>query len=217
MNVISVLILFIAILSKSWTAHLPSIKEVYHSNQLQLHDFHSVTQDQLIPHQSYDKNDDVVDLQITTDDHDDDDRSAKHRERRQISDWLIAPNTRWCGRGNLANGTYNHLGGASSADKCCRKHDHCQLYIPAMSNRFELFNYRPYTLSHCNCDRRFRTCLKMANDEDAKTIGKLFFNMVTSQCFILKTERICQQRSDDDSCEREIVRQKAYLRNNKKF
>ncbi|TMW53002.1 hypothetical protein DOY81_001865, partial [Sarcophaga bullata] len=110
------------------------------------------------------------------------------RQKRQLSDFLIAPNTRWCGRGNTANGTYNHLGGASMADKCCRTHDHCKLYIPAMSNRFDLFNYRPYTLSHCNCDRRFRTCLKMANDEDANTIGKLFFNLVQTQCFVLTKE-----------------------------
>ncbi|XP_030378113.1 phospholipase A2 [Scaptodrosophila lebanonensis] len=149
-----------------------------------------------------------------------DDVVAPERVRRQVSDWFIAPNTRWCGRGNLANGTYNDLGGASLADKCCRKHDHCQLYIPAMSNRYELFNYRPYTLSHCSCDRRFRTCLKMAGDEDANTIGKLFFNMVQTHCFVLKSERVCQQRGtgdDANTCLQEKVRRKAYLKNNKKF
>lgn len=139
------------------------------------------------------------------------------REKRQLSDFLIAPNTRWCGRGNTANGTYNHLGGASMADKCCRTHDHCKLYIPAMSNRFDLFNYRPYTLSHCNCDRRFRTCLKMANDEDANTIGKLFFNLVQTQCFVLTKEVVCQKRDSDGTCIKEHVKQKAYLRYNKKY
>lgn len=139
------------------------------------------------------------------------------RKRRELDDWLIAPNTRWCGRGNTANGTYNHLGGASMADKCCRKHDHCKVYISAMSNKYGLFNYRPYTLSHCSCDRRFRTCLKMANDEDAKTIGHLFFNMVQTQCFVLSKERVCQERAADGSCKREHVKQKAHLRNNKKF
>lgn len=139
------------------------------------------------------------------------------RQRRQLSDFLIAPNTRWCGRGNTANGTYNHLGGASTADKCCRTHDHCKLYIPAMSNRFDLFNYRPYTLSHCNCDRRFRTCLKMANDEDANTIGKLFFNLVQTQCFVLAKEIVCQQRANDGTCFKEHIKQKAFLKNNKKY
>lgn len=144
---------------------------------------------------------------------------TRSRQRRQLSDFFIAPNTRWCGRGNTANGTYNHLGGASMADKCCRTHDHCKFYIPAMSNRYDLFNYRPYTLSHCNCDRRFRTCLKMANDEDANTIGKLFFNLVQTQCFVLtKKEVICQQRAHDGTCLKEHhIKQKAYLRNNKKY
>ncbi|XP_052850098.1 acidic phospholipase A2 PA4 [Drosophila gunungcola] len=147
--------------------------------------------------------------------------SSAVRRKRQLSDWLIAPNTRWCGRGNLANGTYNDLGGASKADKCCRKHDHCKMWIDGMSNRYDLFNYRPYTLSHCNCDLRFRTCLKMAGDEDANAIGKLFFNVVQTQCFGLKSETVCIQRGgsgkEDDPCLKEEVRHKAFLRNNKRF
>ncbi|XP_016994679.2 acidic phospholipase A2 PA4 [Drosophila takahashii] len=147
--------------------------------------------------------------------------AVRRRERRQLSDWLIAPNTRWCGRGNLANGTYNDLGGASKADKCCRKHDHCKMWIDGMSNRYDLFNYRPYTLSHCSCDLRFRTCLKMAGDEDANAIGKLFFNVVQTQCFGLKAETVCVQRGgsgkESDPCLKEETRQKAFLRNNKRF
>ncbi|KAH8373569.1 hypothetical protein KR200_001395 [Drosophila serrata] len=143
------------------------------------------------------------------------------RRKRHLSDWLIAPNTRWCGRGNLANGTYNDLGGASKADKCCRKHDHCKMWIDGMSNRYDLFNYRPYTLSHCSCDLRFRTCLKMAGDEDANAIGKLFFNIVQTHCFSLKAETVCVKRGgtgkESDPCEREEVRHKAYLRSNKRF
>uniref|UniRef100_A0A1I8MX66 phospholipase A2 n=1 Tax=Musca domestica TaxID=7370 RepID=A0A1I8MX66_MUSDO len=143
--------------------------------------------------------------------------SDKIRERRDISDWLIAPNTRWCGRGNNANDTYNHLGGASVVDKCCRKHDHCKVYIPAMSIRYGAFNYRPYTLSHCNCDRRFRTCLKMAGDEDSKTIGQFFFNIVQMKCFTLSKERICEERSDDGGCKSEQIKYKAQIRDNRKF
>ncbi|BFG00887.1 acidic phospholipase A2 PA4 [Drosophila madeirensis] len=150
-----------------------------------------------------------------------DDVAALVRKRRHLSDWLIAPNTRWCGRGNLANGTYNDLGGASMADKCCRKHDHCQLWIDGMSTRYDLFNYRPYTLSHCSCDRRFRTCLKMAGDEAANAIGKLFFNVVQTQCFSLRVETVCLERGagagSSGQCLREDLRQKAVLRSNKRF
>ncbi|XP_061393084.1 acidic phospholipase A2 PA4 [Musca vetustissima] len=141
------------------------------------------------------------------------------RQRRELTDWLIAPNTIWCGRGNNANDTYNNLGGATAADKCCRKHDHCKVYIPAMSSRYGVFNYRPYTLSHCNCDRRFRTCLKMANDEDSKTIGKFFFNIVQMKCFTLDKEISCEERGDKATgeCLTERIKYKAYVRNNKKF
>lgn len=148
----------------------------------------------------------------------DDDVPTSRRHRREVTDWFIAPNTRWCGRGNLANGTYNRLGGASLADKCCRKHDHCKISIPGMAKGYDIFNFRPYTLSHCSCDRRFRTCLKMANDEDAATIGKLYFNLVT-QCFVVRTERVCQQHGNgkDAQCLKHLEHKKAYLKDNLKF
>lgn len=76
------------------------------------------------------------------------------RKKRALSDWLIAPNTKWCGRGQLAD-KYSELGGASKADKCCRRHDLCKFNIYAMTTKWRLFNYRPFTLSHCNCDMRF--------------------------------------------------------------
>lgn len=80
--------------------------------------------------------------------------SIWHRKKRAISDWLIAPNTKWCGRGQTAD-KYSELGGASKADKCCRRHDHCKFNIYGMSTKWRLFNYQPFTISHCNCDARF--------------------------------------------------------------
>lgn len=76
------------------------------------------------------------------------------RKKRALSDWLIAPNTKWCGRGHSAD-RYMHLGGASRADMCCRRHDHCKLNIKGMSASWLYFNFRPFTLSHCSCDKRF--------------------------------------------------------------
>ncbi|XP_055845723.1 acidic phospholipase A2 PA4 [Episyrphus balteatus] len=146
----------------------------------------------------------------------DDDDDFHSRRKRALSDWLIAPNTRWCGRGNTA-GSYNHLGGASSADKCCRRHDHCQHNIPGMATKYDLFNYRPFTLSHCSCDRRFHTCLKMASNSDANMVGKLFFNVVQTQCFVLKPEKVCLQRSTEGVCEKEGIKHKAYLKDNLDF
>lgn len=77
----------------------------------------------LAEQQHYVHNNDVL-LANNADDNDESYSTLPHsRQKRQLSDFLIAPNTRWCGRGNTANGTYNHLGGASMADKCCRTHD----------------------------------------------------------------------------------------------
>lgn len=75
------------------------------------------------------------------------------RKKRALSDWLIVPHTKWCGRGQTAD-NYSQLGGASKADKCCRRHDHCKFNIYAMTTKWRLFNYRPFTISHCSCDMR---------------------------------------------------------------
>ena len=76
------------------------------------------------------------------------------RKKRALSEWLIAPNTKWCGRGQTAE-KYNQLGGASKADKCCRRHDHCRFNIHAFTTKYDLINMRPFTISHCSCDQRF--------------------------------------------------------------
>ncbi|XP_035793826.1 uncharacterized protein LOC118467436 isoform X1 [Anopheles albimanus] len=81
------------------------------------------------------------------------------RHKRAIADWFLSPNTKWCGKGHSAS-RYNQLGGASRADMCCRKHDHCQLMIPAMGTRWQLFNFGAITLSHCACDKRLVVLLR---------------------------------------------------------
>lgn len=144
--------------------------------------------------------------------------STEHieRKKRDLSDWLIAPNTKWCGRGHSA-GRYSQLGGASRADKCCRKHDHCRVNIPGLTTKWQLFNFRLFTLSHCNCDSRFRTCLKMADSPDANMIGRIFFNVVQTKCFVLKPEKVCKHRSWWGKCEKKILRKRAHIRDNRKF
>ncbi|XP_055707000.1 uncharacterized protein LOC129804039 isoform X2 [Phlebotomus papatasi] len=139
-----------------------------------------------------------------------------NRRKRALSDMFRMPNTKWCGTGNGA-GVYNQLGGASKADMCCRKHDHCKLNIHAMTTKWQFFNYRFYTISSCSCDRRFRTCLKMADSPDANIVGKIFFNIVQSKCFILKPEKYCKQRSWWGECLKKGIRKRAHLRDNRKY
>lgn len=138
------------------------------------------------------------------------------RHKRAIADWFLSPNTKWCGRGHSAE-RYHHLGGASRADMCCRQHDYCKLNIPGMTTKWDLFNYRPYTVSHCSCDQRFRTCLKMADSSDANMVGKLFFNIVQSKCFVLKPETVCTKTSWWGKCEKKVRRKRAHIRDNRKY
>ncbi|CAG2067380.1 unnamed protein product [Timema podura] len=75
------------------------------------------------------------------------------RSKRELTDVLIVPGTKWCGPHQLAS-RYVELGPLSLIDRCCRKHDHCRIAIPGFSNKYHFFNYRPFTLSHCGCDSR---------------------------------------------------------------
>ncbi|XP_063216563.1 uncharacterized protein LOC134527637 isoform X3 [Bacillus rossius redtenbacheri] len=143
-------------------------------------------------------------------------RHAGHqleRRARALSDALIAPGTKWCGPRQSAT-SYAQLGAWSRADKCCRRHDHCPSAVPAFSLRHGLFNYRPFTLSHCRCDRRFRTCLKMCNTGAANLVGKLFFNIVQTKCFVLKPKKMCVKKSWWGKCEKYAYKKRAHLRDN---
>jgi hypothetical protein len=76
-----------------------------------------------------------------------------YRKKRGIAGMFIAPGTKWCGPKHLAN-DYVDLGGLSNLDRCCRRHDLCPHSISGFSTKYHLFNYRPFSVSHCHCDRR---------------------------------------------------------------
>lgn len=126
-------------------------------------------------------------------------KSVKEDEKRAKRSILIFPGTKWCGKGNEAK-FVSDLGSAAGPDKCCLEHDGCPYIIQGLTTNFHYFNYRLHTLSYCDCDRRFQQCLKEANSGAANLIGKVYFNVVNSQCFELKRERICAQRSWWGSC-----------------
>ncbi|XP_049291189.1 uncharacterized protein LOC125768061 isoform X3 [Anopheles funestus] len=121
------------------------------------------------------------------------------RHKRAVSDWFLSPNTKWCGKGHSAS-VYHQLGGASRADMCCRKHDHCKIMIPAMGTMWELFNFRPFTISHCSCDTRQRRDLSsMLRVPGTKWCGKGWSarNYVEMGGYS-KADRCCRQH--DLSC-----------------
>nr|XP_026490722.1 uncharacterized protein LOC113396869 isoform X3 [Vanessa tameamea] len=135
------------------------------------------------------------------------------RSQRSIRENFIMPGTKWCGAGQLAE-SYNELGSDRDEDRCCRSHDNCRMNIGAFKRRFGLFNFRPYTISHCKCDRRFRACLKLADTSVSNMVGKLFFNIVQTKCFILKPVKMCTQRSWWGKCLRRGYMKQAFLRDN---
>ncbi|XP_058829080.1 uncharacterized protein LOC131688669 isoform X3 [Topomyia yanbarensis] len=143
--------------------------------------------------------------------------SCDQRQRRDLASMLRVPGTKWCGKGWSAR-NYVEIGGLSKADRCCRQHDlSCPFWILGFETKYQLFNWRVNTLMHCSCDERFRTCLKMADSSDANMVGKLFFNIVQSKCFVLKPETVCTKLSWWAKCEKKVRRKRAHIRDNRKY
>ncbi|KAJ3624675.1 hypothetical protein MTP99_018279 [Tenebrio molitor] len=84
------------------------------------------------------------------------------RSKRDVSDLLRVPGTKWCGKGYSAD-KYTRLGGFSRTDKCCRRHDlSCRFWIGAFETKYGLFNWRINTIMHCSCDERSVIIIKYA-------------------------------------------------------
>jgi len=84
------------------------------------------------------------------------------------------------------------LGGYTATDRCCRQHDlGCPRYIEAGTAKYGLLNDKYHTVMHCECDDRFRSCLKLVNSQAADIVGNLFFNVGRTPCFVERTESVC--------------------------
>ncbi|XP_045890969.1 group 3 secretory phospholipase A2-like [Micropterus dolomieu] len=112
------------------------------------------------------------------------------RARRKRS-WIF-PGTLWCGTGSKAVG-YEQLGMFESVDRCCREHDHCLHIIPSFTVNYGVFNPKFFTVSHCDCDQRFRQCLLGVNDTISSMVGYSFFNILRVPCFELKQQKRCTE------------------------
>ena len=81
----------------------------------------------------------------------DSDNKAKTRSRRSI----IFPGTTWCGIGNVSKSNDLVEGAHGEIDMCCRSHDNCPYTIEGFSRKYNFFNFRFHTISHCECDERY--------------------------------------------------------------
>ncbi|XP_010895605.2 group 3 secretory phospholipase A2 [Esox lucius] len=111
---------------------------------------------------------------------------AKSRRKRA----LIFPGTLWCGTGSKAI-DYHQLGMFERADRCCREHDHCGSIIPSFTVNYGVFNSNFFTVSHCECDQRFRQCLQSVNDSISNMVGFSFFNLLRVPCFEFTPKSQC--------------------------
>ncbi|KAJ0169841.1 hypothetical protein K1T71_014447 [Dendrolimus kikuchii] len=136
------------------------------------------------------------------------------RAKRDAMELLRVPGTKWCGKGFSAT-SYSQLGGYTRTDRCCRVHDlRCPFWIGGMEKKYGLYNWRVNTLMHCRCDERFRACLKLADTSVSNMVGKLFFNVVQTKCFILKRVKACTRRSWWGKCIEKRYTKQAFLRDN---
>ncbi|XP_048853372.1 group 3 secretory phospholipase A2-like isoform X2 [Brienomyrus brachyistius] len=129
---------------------------------------------------------DPLDLQVTP-------SQTAPTLRRHKRSWIF-PGTLWCGTGSKAVG-FGDLGVFNQTDQCCREHDHCEHTIAPFRVNFGVFNHHFFTVSHCNCDRRFRQCLLEVNDTVSHMVGFSFFTMLKVPCFRLTRKPYCTQLS----------------------
>ncbi|KAM6241931.1 group 3 secretory phospholipase A2 [Spheniscus humboldti] len=120
--------------------------------------------------------------------------------RRRRRGWTL-PGTLWCGAGDSA-GNASELGLFRGPDRCCREHDRCWAQIAALQFNYGIRNYRLHTVSHCDCDARFRQCLLALNDTISNIIGVTFFNLLEVPCFVLEEGEECVQWHWWGGCER---------------
>lgn len=75
-----------------------------------------------------------------------------------------------------------------------------------------MLNWRPYTISYCECDKKFYDCLNNKTSVVAKDIQRIFFDVLEVPCFNieLKDERKCVKRTWFMACKGYTMRTESY-------
>ncbi|XP_067911585.1 group 3 secretory phospholipase A2 [Heterodontus francisci] len=119
-----------------------------------------------------------------------DQRKGARRSRRG----LTFPGTIWCGMGDSAE-NFADLGIFDRTDLCCREHDHCEHKISAFEYNYGMRNLRLHTISHCDCDYRFKKCLLNVNNTISTMVGITFFSILQVPCFNLEPVEHCVKKT----------------------
>ncbi|XP_067422033.1 protein PROCA1 [Emydura macquarii macquarii] len=110
--------------------------------------------------------------------------------RRRAKRGFTYPGTLWCGAGSNAD-SYEQLGDHRETDRCCREHDHCPHVIHPFTYNYGFRNLRWHTISHCDCDRGLKGCLRQVNDTASRVVGQAFFNVIQVPCFEFTYKEQC--------------------------
>ncbi|XP_017290536.1 group 3 secretory phospholipase A2 [Kryptolebias marmoratus] len=129
------------------------------------------------------------------------DKSSEVKIHPRVKRGFIVPGTLWCGSGNKAP-SYADLGVFSDTDSCCREHDQCKHTILSFHSEYGVFNSNIFTMSHCNCDNKFRSCLSKANDSISDVVGYTFFNLLKMHCFTFSHQLQCAERNWFGMCKK---------------
>uniref|UniRef100_A0A4W3JPA4 Phospholipase A2-like central domain-containing protein n=1 Tax=Callorhinchus milii TaxID=7868 RepID=A0A4W3JPA4_CALMI len=100
----------------------------------------------------------------------------------------------------LINTVFPCLGIFNHTDTCCREHDHCKHKLAAFEYNYGMRNFRLHTISHCDCDYRFKYCLLQLNDTVSTLVGMAFFNLLEIPCFTLEKVEQCVRWTWWGSC-----------------
>lgn len=73
------------------------------------------------------------------------------------------------------------------------------LQVKPFQTRYNLFNFAPYTKSHCACDQMFYNCLKAVNSSKADAVGDVFFNVLGIQCVEERLGRGCDKNNNAEA------------------
>ncbi|KAM8976405.1 protein PROCA1 [Pelodytes ibericus] len=115
------------------------------------------------------------------------------RQLHRVKRGFTYPGTLWCGSGNNAQ-SFEDLGEYKETDTCCRTHDQCEHVIHPFSYNYGYRNLRWHTISHCECDTKFKECLREVNDTTSRVVGQAFFNVIQVPCFEFKEQDQCMER-----------------------
>ena len=93
---------------------------------------------------------------------------------------IIFKGTKYCVVGEDED--MDDLGRYENTDFCCRQHDQCPISIKKFGWRYGIMNWRPYTVTSCQCNEQFFACLQEVHSPVSAFVEKMFFDILKVPC-----------------------------------